>query len=106
MKKAVAMILSFVLLCSGLVPVSAAENAECQNVKSLFQTEVAENRIQVLPDVACPACGAISYPTGKIVFMSLEEELEVPYFLSMYQEFKCSKDSSHIWYRYLAEATE
>lgn len=46
MKKAVAMILSFVLLCSGLVPVSAAENTECQNVKSPFQTEVAENRVQ------------------------------------------------------------
>lgn len=101
MKKVAILFLSLVTVFTNVIPVMACdgenETAECSSNEN--------SRIVIQSDIVCPACGAIGYPTGKISFGASDDEV-VPYFLPIYQEMQCSKDSSHIWYVYIADATQ
>ncbi len=65
---------------------------------------------EVMPrmNIVCPACGAIGYPTGRVMYLpgSIGDTPSLMRFMPLYMEMKCSADPTHIWYEYIAEATE
>ncbi len=95
------MMLALVMVVLGM---NASSVMACENQISVCDASE-HSRLVIQSDIVCPACGAIGYPTGKISFGYSLRKNESR-FLPIYQEMMCSENSGHIWYVYLADATQ
>lgn len=89
MKKLSMLMAISIFFCCMLLPASASE-------VEFISPNAYENPL------ACPYCGALGYPTGKVNF-SLSDDV-TPQLFPIYQEYQCTADSSHLWYVYITDA--
>lgn len=106
MKNMKLLVLSVLAMAVFSMPVMAAETSKDKHVQKSAQG-VEENNIMRASDIICPACGAIGYPTGVVIPLSEDTEIEaVPSALAMYQQYQCSANPEHYWYVYLYDAIQ
>lgn len=99
-----------VFISLSLVLLTLILGTDSVNAKEIpSSTTVTTQEVEPRINIICPACGAVGYPTGRVIPMARSIEDTTPdsaRIIPLYQEMKCSANSSHIWYEYIGDATD